>query len=847
MSSTPACRSLRPEPGLASRPPLRGRDSRTSPKELRLATLQFFLIAAVLAGSTVSCHDARRSNPVDPDLTPPVELTATLDPGAGSVTLSWSRYAGSAAFARYLVLRDADDSRQVDTLHQIDRADVTTFTDSALAPDTGYEYRVSVLTEDGYEATSIARLTSAYTVRAIRDLTATPDSLTGGIALGWRPYADADFESYRVVRTTIGTDRTDTLAVLAERPDTAFVDTSARHRVSYLYGVVTSAAGRLLRSESVVAVVVLPPPPGLQVRLTSAKAAAELTWEAYAGPHFEAYEVWRSAPLLGPVEVALLPSIGDTAVVDGGLLGKTEYTWQVVVRTTRGESIGSAPVTGAFHQLASTLSLSDLRARFLRLIPTDRGVIALAILGGAAAAARSTAGGFAPYSVRLQRNAIEEARLLAWTRSFTSAKALTSATVTGRELYSVTWDGSVAAAGNTVHLMSPGHLSISQVSFADPFDAGPDYSEVSGDIRLLGSAFFDNVVVSSAGVLLFGDNFNHLPPRSPDIAARDQLPVWRVSGQFGYATTNVSTQVHLLTTEASLSHGDSTWQDFRLDVDARVLASTEYAGGVQIGGGTDSRYRLILDGAASEARLHWNFAPPEGSDLPPRSEEVSAPLILGSLYTHLSLGVEEGRVSAEVTSPALWARDLGNLAPWTAMGAVGDVLALTAANQAYALTPDGEQLSSVSLPAAVSELRSWSDSRGRQRLGVCLPEQNQILLGTVPKGSEADWPAFLTRAIGPQIGPGEGILSYPVSFDVGPDGRIFVLDAAASEVFVFDSAGRYLTRFGGRGDGPGQFDLGQGVRNIKGDLDFSGSIAVDGDGFVYVADELNARVQVFAP
>ena len=46
-----------------------------------------------------------------------------------------------------------------------------------------------------------------------------------------------------------------------------------------------------------------------------------------------------------------------------------------------------------------------------------------------------------------------------------------------------------------------------------------------------------------------------------------------------------------------------------------------------------------------------------------------------------------------------------------------------------------------------------------------------------------------------------------------------------------------------RGDGPGEFGFGEGM-----DVDdFRGSTAVDEEGFIYVADIENDRIQVFAP
>jgi hypothetical protein len=47
----------------------------------------------------VACHDARRENPLDPALTPPVELQVALDDTAGTATLTWSAYAGDQPFA----------------------------------------------------------------------------------------------------------------------------------------------------------------------------------------------------------------------------------------------------------------------------------------------------------------------------------------------------------------------------------------------------------------------------------------------------------------------------------------------------------------------------------------------------------------------------------------------------------------------------------------------------------------------------------------------------------------------------------------------------------------------------
>lgn len=79
--------------------------------------------------------------------------------------------------------------------------------------------------------------------------------------------------------------------------------------------------------------------------------------------------------------------------------------------------------------------------------------------------------------------------------------------------------------------------------------------------------------------------------------------------------------------------------------------------------------------------------------------------------------------------------------------------------------------------------------------------------------------------------------------DRAPDGRIYVLDAGNARIQAFDEAGRFITEWGTKGDSEDQFDFGSGRKST----DFSGSIAVDDDGFIYVADVGNRRISKFAP
>ena len=84
---------------------------------------------------------------------------------------------------------------------------------------------------------------------------------------------------------------------------------------------------------------------------------------------------------------------------------------------------------------------------------------------------------------------------------------------------------------------------------------------------------------------------------------------------------------------------------------------------------------------------------------------------------------------------------------------------------------------------------------------------------------------------------------YPISFDISRDGRIFVLDAGNERVKVLSLDGAYITQWGSKGNGGGEFDFGSGLDPE----DFDGSIVVDDEGFVYVYDSGNKRIQKFAP
>lgn len=78
-----------------------------------------------------------------------------------------------------------------------------------------------------------------------------------------------------------------------------------------------------------------------------------------------------------------------------------------------------------------------------------------------------------------------------------------------------------------------------------------------------------------------------------------------------------------------------------------------------------------------------------------------------------------------------------------------------------------------------------------------------------------------------------GAFARPRGLAVDSRGRVLVVDALFDSVQIFDSDGRLLLVFGGRGIDPGRFWL-------------PADVALDGRSRLYVADSYNGRIQIFS-
>ena len=83
-----------------------------------------------------------------------------------------------------------------------------------------------------------------------------------------------------------------------------------------------------------------------------------------------------------------------------------------------------------------------------------------------------------------------------------------------------------------------------------------------------------------------------------------------------------------------------------------------------------------------------------------------------------------------------------------------------------------------------------------------------------------------------QRGSGNGEFNFPTHVAVDNRRRIYVTDSMNHRIQVFDADGRFLSAFGSAGDGPGHFSRPKGT-------------AVDMAGHIYVVDAVFNNVQIF--
>jgi len=764
----------------------------------------------------------------------PVELIeVAVDGSVGEATVRWTAYAGPR-FEGYRVERRGAAEVDFAAIGRVESANSTAFVDGDLDPDVVYVYRV-VLEAAGEEWASNRSGATSFGLHRAELLSVRGDSEEGVVRLRWTAYAGPRFEGYRVLRREVGTDREELLGEVVERVDTTFVDRTALAEVDYLYEVMVRAAGEELRSGSLEGRLSLPAVRIEEARFESRTATATLGWTAYAGPRFAAYRVERRTAELAWHAVAELGERESRSLLDGELAGNTEYFYRVVVVTDQGEEVTSREVSGGMHFLMDSWPLELEEESFVRLYVEEEGKLTALVAD--------------PNRIRLllfaaEGDLLEEQELLVQSKVAIAPRSV--ATVPdgkgGRALVLTlkplgrNWQGFI---GVLLFDREGRPLRERRALFADAFTEPlrGEQARVPGVIELQGGSgdvAFDNVAVSQGEVLLFADDFE-----------RERIDQWSL--QFGSLEGGWFTggeQGPPILRKEGLS-----WQDFRVEAEVSFFSPTWAR--ISMGSRQDRYSRFDLGVNLDRVTLNWIFLTPASSSERTRLEKFEKELMLvPGLFYRMELEFVEGEVGVSVERPASPWSVLNEASRWNCAVPIEQgpeaSLALIAGDQPIQLIA-GEAVAGFSYGGEASEMRSWKvEGSAASRLGLCLPEVNRVLIsrGAVSRVTgKVRWPSEVVDRIGAGMGQEAGSFLVPLSLDASPEGRVYVLDAGNARIQVFDDRGDYITQFGHWGSEAGAFDFGSGWEAG----DFAGSVVVDGEGFIYVADVGNGRIQKFAP
>ena len=608
------------------------------------------------------------------------------------------------------------------------------------------------------------------------ELQVTLDDTTGTAILTWTPYEGDAFAAYWVLRALQASDRVDTLAIITDLTRTSFVDSTSLTGLFYSYRISAINSGGLeVPSTAQSGSLNHPQVEILSLSFESRTASASLSWSPYNGARFKAYRLFRRAGQSLPEMVAEIPDIATTSAVDDGLKGNTEYRYRVVVLTDLDEEITSEENAGLFHPLVDTWPLDMEEGEHVRLYKEGDSIAAL--ISG-------------PRRVRLLSFAsdgqLAGERLLLehpWLDIQPHTAAMTFLP-DGARLLGVATNAAPPVDSKILQLLpydadgSPLPTEYEVDHDIEPF--GPSPAEVEGQIFLASldeKARIDNVRLTSDDRRLVFDEFE-----TADLGEWELLQ--------GQARVDDGS---LLVSDGALLRRKITasWHDVRMEADVTGIAAIAVkADTLPLGAGpfvpqyqehTSLMVSLTYGYVAQHTKLL--ILPPLDSGLQPGS--FASYLAHGSGLTYRPrIEIDAGLVKTAVVSPSSWPSEhkqqmRGVLEP-VSLISVGESMAF-AVGDSLIRVASGRGDHTLALSHPVSEMRLW-DAASESRLSICVPDQHEILIAPtqVARTGYIDWPFGSEETltiIGSEAGKEPGDFFYPLSFDVGSDDRIFVLDA----------------------------------------------------------------------
>ena len=235
----------------------------------------------------------------------------------------------------------------------------------------------------------------------------------------------------------------------------------------------------------------------------------------------------------------------------------------------------------------------------------------------------------------------------------------------------------------------------------------------------------------------------------------------------------------------------------------------------------------------------------------------------GALYVAYNLLESDRSPSAwwtkfDAQGQRLWTHPLTGLFTRHLAVGPGDRIYIESIDRLHQFDTEGRMVAEYAVPPLlVSSLRFWGEHFALLVEGVNETEMGgqapRLMVYDDPVGQEAAWQ--VGREPLTEQEQGNGVLKRPSDFAVDGQGdQVFIVNAGLGRIEVFRHT-QYLTRWGQAGTGAGEFAFAGEVAVVENMATcqtarrrvVAGGIARDPQGYLYVADTFNNRVQQFQP